>query len=169
MKINVSEIPPEGLEIVLTKEAGIGSVKAVSPCHIALRLSKSGSEVNISGEVGCKVELQCSRCLNVFQYDIHSAVDVMFRPATQIDKEGCFELHKEDLDIAFYKNNILDIDDIANEQLALNIPMKPLCSAECRGICPDCGADMNKNQCECKGRNIDERFKVLERLIKKEV
>ncbi len=168
MKINVSEIPPQGLEIQVSGEGRLTTVKAVSPYQLSIKIVKSGSEVFINGEGRCNVELQCSRCLNDFEYNIYSPLDIVFHPASELNKEGCHELQKEELDIVFYSNNLLDIDDIANEQLALNIPMKPLCSAECKGICPECGADLNTMQCNCKGSNVDERLKVLEKLIKRE-
>lgn len=170
MKINVSEIPPEGLAIELSKEAGfISTVKAVSPCLLSIKIIKSRSEVCINGHIRCTVELQCSRCLNAFEYEIDSPLNIVFRPDSELDKEGCYELQKDELDIAFYRDNTLDIDDITNEQLALNIPMKPLCGDECKGICPACGVDLNIMHCKCRDSNIDERLKILERIIKKEV
>lgn len=168
MKIYVSEIPPEGLDITLSKEAGVSAVNAVSPCRLSAKIFKSGGEVYIKGQVNCRVELQCSRCLNFYEYEIDSPLDIVFRSASELDKEGCYELQKEELDIAFYRDNILDIDDIINEQLALNIPMKTLCSDKCLGICPECGTDLNKMECKCRDNSIDERFKVLKKLIKKE-
>ena len=168
MKIHVSEIPPEGLEIDLSKDAGLRAVKALNPCRLSIKIIKSGSEIYINGKIGCGIELQCSRCLTPFEYKIDSPLNIIFRPAGELDKEGCYELQKEDLDIAFYRDNLLEIDDIINEQLALNIPMKPLCIDECRGICPECGSDLNKMLCKCRDKDIDERFKILERLIKKE-
>jgi len=168
MKINVSEIPPDGLDITLSEEGRFESVNAVSPYEASIKIVKMGSEVFLSGLVKCSVELQCSRCLNSFNYKINSPVDIAFRPASELKEEGCHEIQKDELDIGFYRNNILDIDDVINEQLALNIPMKPLCTPECKGICPECGLDLNKTQCKCKSRDIDERFKILEKLIKRE-
>lgn len=169
MKINVSEIPPEGLEIELSKESGLITAKAVSPCLLSAKIIKSGNGVCVKGRFSCKVALQCSRCLNIYEYIIESPLNIVFRPESELDKEGCYELRKDDLDMSFYRDNILDIDDITNEQLALNIPMKPLCSEQCKGICPECGADLNITECKCAKKNIDDRFKVLKRLIKKEV
>ncbi len=167
MKVYVSEIPPEGLELKLSREAEFSTVRAVSPCLLSIKIIKNRNEILINGQIKCRLELQCSRCLNVFEYEVDSPLDIVFLPAHELDKEGCYELQKGELDIAFYRDNILDIDEIMNEQLALNIPMKPLCIYECKGICAKCGADLNKMQCKCLDGDIDERFKVLERLMKK--
>lgn len=168
MKIIVNEIPSAGLEIKITVEVRFESVKAVSPCEAIIKVIKKGNDVFLNGMVECNVELQCSRCLNPFRLTIISPLDIVFRPANEIAQEGCYELQRDELDIGFYRDNIIDIDDIVIEQMALNMPMKPLCDIECKGICPECGADLNKSQCSCNLNRIDERFKILEKLIKKE-
>lgn len=168
MKIIVNEIPSTGLEIKISEEVRFESVKGVSPCEALLKVIKKGHDVFLNGMVKCSVELQCSRCLNPFGLTINSPLDIVLRPANEIEQEGCYELQRDELDIGFYRDNILDIDDIVIEQLALNMPMKPLCDIECKGICPECGADLNKAQCSCNLNRSDERFKILEKLIKKE-
>jgi len=167
MKIIITEIPSEGLEINLLKEGRFDFVNRTSPYEANLKVFKKGNDVVITGQVKCSLELQCSRCLNPFRLTINSPLDITFRPAGEIAEEGCYEIQRDELDVSFYSNNMLDIDDIINEQLALNIPMKPLCDIECKGLCIQCGADLNKTQCICKISGIDERFKVLEKLIKK--
>jgi len=56
---------------------------------------------------------------------------------------------------------ILETDPILIEQLQLNVPMKPLCRADCRGLCPDCGADLNAGACSCAETRADPRWGSL--------
>lgn len=168
MKIIVNEIPSDGLELKISEEGRFGSVKAVSPYEAIIKVIKKGNDVFLNGLVKCSIELQCSRCLSSFSLTINSPLDIVFRPVNELTEEGCYELQKDELDIGFYRDNILDINDIVNEQLALDIPMKPLCAIECKGICPECGTDLNKAQCSCKVGDFDKKFKILENLIKHE-
>lgn len=168
MKIIINEIPSEGLQINVLEKGHFESVKAVSPYEAKLQAVKDGDNVFLKGAISCNIELQCSRCLCSFNLLINSMLDIVLSPTHLIAQEGYYELQKDELDISFYKDNSIDIDDIVSEQLFLNIPMKPLCSPDCKGICPDCGADLNNMKCSCNTKKIDERFRILEKLIKKE-
>jgi uncharacterized protein len=69
-------------------------------------------------------------------------------------------LHERDLDFAVYENEQIDIDEMVLEQLELELPSRVLCSEDCRGLCPQCGADLNVEQCDCKAP-IDPRWQAL--------
>lgn len=167
MKIIVSEIPEEGIDIELDEAITVESVKTVSPLHASLKLRTLGSEVLVNGMLEGDVELLCSRCLNAYNMGVRSQINVVYEPSERINKEERHKLKSDELDIGFYKEDTLDTDEVLTEQLLLNIPMKPLCSPECKGICPKCGADLNVSGCKCSTSEIDSRLKVLEQLLKR--
>ncbi|MCX8031311.1 MAG: DUF177 domain-containing protein [Thermodesulfovibrionales bacterium] len=168
MKILITEIPPQGLNIKITGESRQDISAKVSLYEAELRFFKKDSDIVITGHIFCNLETQCSRCLSNFLLPIDTFVDFTVKPIKEIAIEGCYEIQKEDLDVSFYTSNLIDVDDIVNEQLALNIPMKPLCKLDCKGLCVNCGADFNQMRCNCSLNTIDERLKILEKLIKKE-
>ncbi|MFZ5998837.1 MAG: YceD family protein [Nitrospirota bacterium] len=167
MKIIVSEIPEEGIDLELDEHLRTESVKILSPVHASLRIDKVGSEVLVKGTVDADVELQCSRCLKGFTMHIQSPLNVVYDPAEMISREENYKLASDELDTGFYRQDELDTDELLHEQLLLNIPMKPLCDPECKGICPRCGTDLNVSGCTCEIKEIDSRLKVLEQLLKK--
>lgn len=167
MKILISEIPSEGLQLHLKGEGRFDIDKKTFPYEADLKIIKEGNDVIIYGQIIGNIELQCSRCLAPFKFIINTPVNITFKPIATIADDGCYEIQRDELDISFYRDNILDIDDIINEQLALNIPMKPLCDLNCNGLCIQCGIDLNKSECSCEKNTIDERFKVLQKLINK--
>lgn len=168
MKVIISEIPEEGLELELTEKISSDeSITIASPVKASLKINKKGAEVIITGTAKGTVELQCSRCLKTFGMDIESRIDVVYHPASEINKEEHYELKGDELDTGFYKNDILDIDDLLREQLVLNVPMKPLCSEDCKGLCPRCGVNLNVTQCNCAVSEIDSRLAVLKQLLNK--
>ena len=166
MKITVSDIPEEGLEIEEKEEITSESVPLVAPVEISLSIHKEGSEVFLHGLIRGVAEQQCSRCLKSFTMTIESPVDVVYAPAEEVAREEAHQLRDEELETGFYREDSLDIDEIAREQLLLNIPMKPLCSPDCKGICPRCGIDLNLNTCNCSVSEIDPRLAVLKQLLK---
>lgn len=166
MKIIISEIPEEGLEFDLKDNIQSDVVNIISPITASFRLDKVGEEVIAKGVLSGDVELQCSRCLKNFPLRISSQVNVIYEPAKDISRGEQHELKSEELDTVFYTGDMFDTDDLLREQLILNLPMKPLCAPDCKGICPQCGIDLNVSGCDCKAKEIDTRFEVLKKLKK---
>ncbi|HXX81186.1 MAG TPA: DUF177 domain-containing protein [Thermodesulfovibrionales bacterium] len=164
MKVQVSDITDEGLDLEF-QEAVKVFVPLLSPVKVLLRLEKVGSEVLAQGEVATRMELQCSRCLRNFPKDMDMKIDVVYHPLEELKGEEKHEVKEDELNMGFYKGDELDIQDLIVEQILLSVPMKPLCSESCRGICPRCGADMNANPCRCEQKGTDPRLAVLKKLL----
>ncbi|MBF0329792.1 MAG: DUF177 domain-containing protein [Nitrospirae bacterium] len=164
MKITVSEINEDGLELELNEQVESDAINLLSPVHGVLRIGRIAAEVTVKGVANCRVGLQCSRCLKNFDLEINSRIDDVYRPIKEMEKEVHAELKGDELDIGFYRDDVLDTDEIFLEQLLLDVPMKPLCSKDCKGICPECGADLNDMQCDCEPGDGDPRFAVLKKL-----
>ncbi len=146
MKIKVSEIPDEGLEI--DERTSLRPNEGETPAELKLRLQKQGPEVTISGSIKAQVTLVCGRCLKEFQKDTEIPVELVYMPVRELREEK-HELEPDELDTGFYKEDEIDLDSIAGEQVLLSVPMKALCSDACKGICPKCGADLNAGECGC--------------------
>jgi uncharacterized protein len=80
------------------------------------------------------------------------------------DDEDGDELSAEDLDVLYYDDFVVPFDPLIEEQLQLELPMKELCRADCRGLCPQCGADRNAAPCDCTPPP-DERWKTLKTIL----
>lgn len=167
MKIIISEIPDDGMEIELSETIHSDLVQTASPVKAALRIERSSSEVLVRGRLKAEVNLQCSRCLSVFTTPLDASVDVVYDPAEAVPGEENHEIKSDELDMGFYMNDTLDMNDLLVEQLILNVPMKPLCRPDCKGICPMCGVDANAVECNCPETEPDPRLKVLEQLLKR--
>jgi len=166
MKIIISEIPEEGLELNLKDVIQSDVVRIVTPVTSLLRLDKVGEDVLARGVLNGDVELECSRCLKNFPMRISSQMNIVYHPARDIAKSEQYQLKGDELDTEFYAGNTLETDDLLREQLILNLPMKPLCSPECKGFCPQCGTDLSISGCDCKIKETDSRFEVLKKLKK---
>jgi uncharacterized protein len=167
MKILISEIPEKGLDLELRET--IENDIILSPVAAQLRLEKVGNEVVVKGNLRADIKLQCSRCLKEFCSGLSVPVDVVYHPVEELKGEDKHEVRGEELNMDFYSGEEMDLLAFMEEQLALNLPMKPLCAELCKGICPKCGTDLNVNSCTCNARVIDSRLEVLKKLLGKEV
>ncbi|MBI4688861.1 MAG: DUF177 domain-containing protein [Nitrospirae bacterium] len=167
MKILISEIPDEGIELKIDEPLEIDAVKLISLVRGELGIKKVGPEVVIEGEITAEAELECGRCLKNFTAGVNVPVNVMYHPVEELNTENKHEIREDALDLGFYFGDEFDVPELLKEQIILNIPMKPLCSETCKGICPKCGIDLNVANCSCKEKDVDPRFNALKKLLAK--
>ncbi len=166
MKITVSEIEDEGLRVSFNEPIeGNSLARPMGDVKAEFFLTRKASELNISGSISGRVCLQCSRCLIEFQRDLELSVDLTYLPIEEMSTEEIHEIGRDESEIGYYKDDEIDITDVVKEQLLLNLPMKPLCSDECKGLCPVCGTDLNLQSCNCKKDEIDPRLSILKKLL----
>jgi len=70
----------------------------------------------------------------------------------------------KDLDITYLSEDFIDLADVLTEQLQLQVPFQPLCREACKGICSNCGADLNQGRCACAKITTSHPFSVLKDL-----
>ena len=141
---------------------GTGDSSTVSaPVELVLGVAKDGDKYRLRGRLATTVRRECCRCLEPFDVPTTVDIDVRYLPHRANTGEGEHELSDEDLSIAFYRDDEIDLGGLVREQLHLVAPMKPLCDEGCRGLCPVCGADRNRKVCGCDTAWRDPRFEAL--------
>jgi uncharacterized protein len=148
-------------ELELPAAAGgedVVSAGRVSFCGTVERASRG---YRLLGEVQGAARLRCVRCLAEFPFEFAEPVELHLLPASSAPTEADTRLDLGELDARFYDEPYVDLVELAGEQFSLAVPMKPLCTAECRGLCPHCGANLNQGPCSCPKGPPDERFAPL--------
>jgi uncharacterized protein len=159
-------MPPDGLVFKRQYEAGELDTREYDfeleePPLVDGRAISAGQDVRLRGEIKAAICAPCDRCLNEVKIPVEIPFDLFYAPAgAGADQAGERELRERDLDFAVYENDQIDLDELVLEQLELSLPSRVLCREECRGLCPQCGADLNVEQCDCKPQ-IDPRWQVL--------
>jgi uncharacterized protein len=138
--------------------------RVAMPVRLAFDIFKDKDQFRLVGRVATALELQCSRCLEPFPWPIDASFDLRYQPHTLNAGEGEREVEEDDLTTAFYENDTIDLGQLMREQFYLALPMKPLCGDECRGLCPICGANLNRATCGCAREWEDPRFGALRAL-----
>jgi uncharacterized protein len=166
MKITVSEIPEEGLD--LEEEEPIESETAgmAERAKLRLNITKTDSEVLLRGEIAAVLRLVCGRCLKDFKTEVSIPVDLAYHPVKDLRADERYELSPEELNTGFYKDDELDLLELTKEQVLLTVPMKPLCNEACKGICPRCGKDLNEGPCGCDLKQTEGGLKMLDKFLK---
>ncbi len=138
--------------------------RLIEPAAVHGRIRRSGNEVELSGELTASIEAPCGRCLKPVRLPIHAEFAERFVPAVSWRAEEQHELHEEDLNLAVFDGEIIDLDDVVREEILLALPGHTLCSEDCKGLCPTCGIDKNVSSCQCKSNLIDSRWNKLKEL-----
>jgi uncharacterized protein len=140
--------------------------RIAAPVDVALEIHKDKDQFRLVGRVRTELELACSRCLDPFRLPVDVPFDIRFLPAAQADAEDEREVAEEDLETAYYRDDRIDVNEVLREQFYLALPMKPLCREECRGLCPQCGTNLNTGACGCAPAREDPRLAALEQFRK---
>ena len=158
--LDVHHLYPEGEPSLI---GGEGHLTGRS--ELSLRATRAGDKVELIGSVNAVVGFECDRCLTPLSVPVDQSFDLLYVPPLGTQDER--ELGENDLSICFYRDGIVDVDDLVREQIELALPMARLCSKDCRGLCPQCGANLNDGECACKIEQADARWAALEELKSK--
>jgi uncharacterized protein len=140
--------------------------RLAAPVEVSLDVQKLGADVfGVSGRAATRLAVECSRCVEPLEVPIDVPFDLRYVPHSENTGEGEREVGEEDLATAFYREGMLDLIDLLREQFVLALPMKPLCTEACRGLCPVCGTNLNSSQCGCAPRWEDPRLSALKSLL----
>jgi uncharacterized protein len=156
MKIDLTKIPSGGKEVHLSFETDWWRsdfdddriVGLESPLIARLTVYPAGKKVAIDGFLSTGLLLRCDRCLETFSKEVSTDFHI-YVSVFPYAGEAEVELLENDLNLDFMVDNFLDTDQIIKEQLILNLPMKTICSDDCKGLCHVCGCNLNKANCSC--------------------
>ena len=134
------------------------------PVDLAFEIHKDKDRFRLVGTVATELELPCSRCLEPYRLPVSAPFDLRYWPATEASTEPDREMDDEDLETSYYRNDEIDLNELLREQFYLALPMKPLCQEGCRGLCSQCGANLNTDTCDCAPAWTDPRLAALKGL-----
>jgi uncharacterized protein len=134
------------------------------PVRLTADLRKDHEKIRIAGRVASTLELACSRCLERFRVPVDATFDLLYLPAASEPKAGEQEVEEDDLGTSYYRDGVIDLADLVREQFYLALPMKPLCQDACRGLCAECGTNLNAGTCACTHAWEDPRLAPLKAL-----
>jgi DUF177 domain-containing protein len=140
--------------------------RVAAPVELSMDVEKAGGGAfKVSGRVQTRLEMACSRCLEPFEFPVDAAFDLRYVPQVANTGEGEREIADDDLTTAYYREGVLDLLELLREQFQLALPMKPLHDEACRGLCSECGANLNRTDCGHAPVWEDPRLAALKGLL----
>lgn len=147
-------------------DIAVEGAKFPFPIEVDFTGTLTGDEVICRADIRAEAEVECGRCLEIFNLPIHSRLQFVVQ---MLDAPPETANDDEDFEIIPTAQMELDISQRVREAVILAIPIKPLCSEDCRGLCPMCGADLNEAPCDCVPDKTDERWDILKRLFNNQI
>lgn len=147
--LDVARIPAEGERI--SGETGdildlrSRYIRPAGGVEYDLSLSVAGGELLVRGRVKARLHADCSRCMRPFSFEVEVPG---FAEMFEIPEDDCW----------------IDITDALREAVILEIPPFPVHDPDCKGLCPQCGADLNEGPCSCRPAEGDSRWSALDGL-----
>lgn len=167
MNLELRKIEAEGTDFHFSQSAedleiAANGVKFPSAVEIDLTATMIGDEIICQGEIYTEVEIECSRCLDLFDMPIEAHLQFVVQ---MIDSPQELESEDDDFEVIPKTQTTYDISPRVRDAVTLSIPLKPLCREDCKGLCPMCGTNLNENTCDCTPDKTDERWDALKNLF----
>lgn len=147
------------IDFVKTEFLG-GEYKFTSPVTVKGVIKNNGESLTFIAECASTFNTQCARCGRDIEVGMSFVID-----ENLMQSDG--EIESEDTDTVFFEDGIVEIDDIVLNSFFMNENGKHLCSDNCKGLCPECGCNLNDGHCDCNNEEIDPRWDALVDIMNK--
>jgi uncharacterized protein len=124
-------------------------------------------DIRMRGSYSGRFETPCARCVEPVEHPQQASFDLLYRPIG-VDASGAVRaISTSETEIGYYNGDGLVLEDVLREQVLLSLPEKALCRADCKGLCPRCGQNLNAENCSCESTEADPRWNALSDLRSK--
>lgn len=132
----------------------------VSPVSVSGRLVNIGGSLELSAEVKTRLRFECDRCCESFEEDFECSFEEVLKKE---DEKAVSD--DKNPDAVYFRGNSVELDEIVLNNVLLALPLKRLCKDDCRGLCANCGKNLNLGGCDCDTRTVDPRFEALDKFF----
>ncbi len=164
----------EGLHPIHLEETPADDFIPVEDCRFASPVTVDGTltvsenSLVLQAEITVSMTFSCGRCLQDVDDQISGEIATYYEKTGRAIPEGEELTESDDVEILDYSAKTIDLSRRIAELVNLNLPMKPLCSEDCKGLCPGCGINLNEDICGCGTRQVDPRWHTLKSLWKED-
>ncbi len=134
--------------------------RVLGPVSVELKVTNTGDAYLVTGSFSVDVELRCSRCLDPLRTTLEASCEEEFLKTPEYGDEE--DLLEEQYVV---EGNELDVTSLIQDSLLISLPMKVVCSPDCPGLCPTCGASLAYGDCGCLPADLDIRLAPLSKLL----
>jgi DUF177 domain-containing protein len=139
-------------------------VQLTEPAAVKGKVRLSGNEIFVNGHVETRAQVECDRCLKTVELPVTADFALEYITGDEYESSATAELTEAEMSVAVFDGKGIDVDEVVKEQILLAVPTRMLCREDCKGICPECGKDLNTGECNCVKDDIDPRWAALKNL-----
>ncbi len=132
--------------------------------HGDLILSRRGREITVNGQIAFRANFSCSRCLLPCEKTFTEEISLRYLKGSPKLLSGVSGIKEQNLSTIFYEGNVIEMGGALRDIILLSYPVKHLCKEGCKGLCQNCGQDLNERDCGCPLAEIDSGWKGLKEL-----
>jgi uncharacterized protein len=118
-------------------------------------------DIRLRGRFSAGLELQCARCLEPVRQDVSRQFELLYRPLGVDAGRDELSVSDAEAEIGYYQGEGILLEDVLREQVLLALPLRTICREDCKGLCPQCGKNLNQEQCSCAVPVEDPRWAAL--------
>ena len=155
-RVKFDELFPPGHIDYLTE-----GLQQVEPLMIRGAANLLADDMEVRGQLATTMEVICARCLEPMRHAVDLSFNLVYRPISTMTRGDEFQVPRGEEELGFYHGNGLLLEEVAKEQVLLSLPIKSICRGDCRGLCPTCGRNLNRESCDCSAPPPDPRWWVL--------
>ena len=138
------------------------------PLRISVKAFKIRELYEVEGHFETRIRISCSRCLKDFDTPLASDFALTYAREVQgmmdVLDEKELELKLEDVGLLHFRGEEINLQQGIQEQVIMAFPIQPLCARDCKGLCPQCGSDLNLRDCGCDQKQDSNKFAALKNL-----
>lgn len=139
-----------------------------TPVEARLLVSQqSEKQFTLAGNLRAELVFACDRCGKQMQVDLARGFEYILRIEEEPEHSTDYQCSDEDCETLFLNDESIEIKEILAEQLLLAVPVQRLCDEACKGLCQECGVNLNKKKCQCGETNTNSPFAILKTLQQK--
>jgi uncharacterized protein len=143
-------------------------IEFLMPLNIRLKAFRIRELYEVQATFSTRVRLACSRCLKDFETTLASAFELTYTKEVpglmDVLDEQEIELKVEEIGLMYFKGEEINLHQGIQEQVVMAFPLQPLCDENCKGLCPQCGSDLNRGDCACARGSGSNPFAALKNL-----
>lgn len=166
MEVNVAQLlkEPVGAERRYHLEVEQGDTRYMEGVYRAtgeVRLLRLTESIMVTGKIEALVEMSCVRCLEGFPQAVSFDLQDEYYPSIDISSGANVPAPDDPNVFVIGSDHVLSLGEALRQYTILALPMKPVCRQDCRGLCPQCGTNLNLETCKCITQTLDQRLAAL--------
>ena len=149
-----------------TRQVGLLPVKGKADLIVEHRgPTEEVEDIRVRATYKGEFEVLCARCVDPVAVPLEGVFDLLFRPENADAEAGERAITEDETEIGYYGKNGLLLEDVVREQVLLSLPGRTLCKQDCKGLCVQCGQNLNTEPCHCaETASSDPRWSALQGL-----